>query len=80
LDRPQSKARIKFSAVMRAAAGETRNGSANFAHAWEFVFALRTLVKKAPCAFAGREGEMVATLLVADPKVHARLAPFSSVR
>jgi hypothetical protein len=71
---------MKFSAVVRTAARQTRNRAPDSPHARKIEKTIRALVNETPDPFMPREGEIVTTLFVANAKIVARRAPFRSVR
>jgi hypothetical protein len=66
VDEPQSKARIKFSTVMRQAARQTRNCTPYTAHTRKIAPTIWAFVEIAPQTFAHWEWKVMTTLLVAD--------------
>jgi hypothetical protein len=65
---------------MLSTAGQTGNDPANLADAREIVPAIRTTVNETPATPCYREGQSVAAVFVADPKILARAAPFPAMR
>ena len=76
----QPKLRMKFSAVVRTAACQTRDRASDSPHALKTEKTIRALVNETPDPFMPREGEIVTTLFVANAEIMARRAPFRSVR
>jgi hypothetical protein len=76
----QPKTRIEYSAIMRAATGQTCDCAFDPTHASKIALATWTPVKIAPSAFTGCEREIMTTLLVANPKIAASLPPFNAMR
>ena len=76
----QPKLRMKFSAVVRTAARQTRDRASDSPRAREIEKTIRALVNKTPDAFMPREGKVVTTLFVANAEIMARRAPFRAVR
>jgi hypothetical protein len=71
---------MKFPAVVRTAACQTRDRASDSPRAREIEETIRALVNETPDAFMPREWEIVTTLFVADAEIMARCAPFRSVR
>lgn len=76
----QPESRVEFSAIMRAAARQTRNRAANPADPSKIAAAIRTFVKKTPRAFCNGERQIVAAFFIANAKIAASLVPFGSMR
>jgi hypothetical protein len=77
---PQSKARIKFSAVVRAATGETCNSASYPLYAMKMDLAIWTFVEVPPSACARRERKIMTALLICNSQIVARCAPLVAMR
>jgi hypothetical protein len=66
VDEPQSKARIKFSTVMREAARQTRNCTPYTAHTRKIALTIWAFVEIAPQTFADWKRKIMAPLFVGD--------------
>jgi len=71
---------MKFPAVVRTAARQTRDRASDSPHARKIEKTIRAPVNETPGAFMPREGEIVTTLFVANVEIMARRAPFRTVR
>ena len=80
IHQPQTKARVEFSTVMRAATRQTCNGAFYAPSTRKIVLAIGTSVEISPGQMGEREGQVVTALLVGDSQIAARSAPFVSVR
>ena len=76
----QSKARIKFSAVMRAATSQAGNRASHPAHALEIAAAVGTSINETCCMTFHWKGKVVAAHFVANAKIATRVAPFCAMR
>jgi len=76
----QTKARVEFSAVVRAATGETRNSASYPPCAMKITLAIWTFVQVPPSACARRERKIMTALLISNPQISARSAPFVAMR
>ena len=81
LTEPQSKARIEFSAVVRAATGETRDCAAHRGELAEIRDDNSGSDRRtARRTFADRKRQIVTALLIGDSQIAASLAPFGAMR
>ena len=76
----QSETRVKFAAVMYAAAYQTCDRAPDRAHPWKLARTIRTFVDKPSGAFADWEWQIVTTDFVADPKITASVTPLWAMR
>ena len=76
----QSKARIKFPTVMRAATSQASNRASHPAHALEIAATVGTSIDEARRMTFRWKGKVVAAHLVANAKIAARVAPFCAMR
>ena len=76
----QSKARIKFPAVVRAATSQAGNRASHPAHALEIAAAAGTSINETRCMTFHWKGKIVAAHLIANAKIAACVAPFCAMR
>jgi hypothetical protein len=76
----QSKARIEFSTVVRAATSQAGNRASYLAHALEIAAAVGTSINETRCMTFHWKGKVVAAHLVNNAKIATCVAPFCAMR
>ena len=79
-DKTEPKARVEFSAIVRATTGEAGDNPSNSMHTRERCAALRTFVNETSRAPADGKWQLMATLFAIDAKIATGSAPLDAVR
>jgi hypothetical protein len=79
-DQLQAKPRVEFAAVVRATAGEARDGTAYAADARKFLPAIWTSINETRRVSSCRKREIMTALFSFDSKIATRLLPLLAMR
>jgi len=76
----EPKARVEFSAVMCAAAGQARDGTAYPANARKFPAAIWAPINKSRRVSLCRKWEIMTARFISDSEIMTRLSPLGAMR